>query len=82
METLNAYSTEQLKALYNTRMANARREAEEALKVREVIEERHPNYRGRSMALLKSAVSSLFGARTFANTPHDLPADENPYRTV
>ncbi len=77
-----AYTTDQLKTLHNTALAEARTKAEAARDVREAIEAREPNYRGQSRAQLREAVTSLYTARTFANTPHDLAADQNPYRTT
>ncbi len=77
-----AYTTGQLKTLHNMALAEARVKAEAARDVREAIEARAPNYRGQSRAQLREAVTSLYNARTFAITPHDLPADQNPYRTT
>ncbi len=79
---LSTYSLDQIKTLHNGSLATARAEAEKARAYRNEIEAREPRFCGRSRGRLTEAVTALFVARTFANTPHDLAADQNPYRTT
>lgn len=74
------YNNDQLKALHNKALADARASAQEAAKLRDALIERTPSYRGSSKANLGDAIRLLFLARTFADAPYDLAADENPYR--
>jgi hypothetical protein len=71
---------DQLKTLYNVALTSARSETQKAQEYRTAIESREPQYRGRSTQELSSAVTGLYMARTFANTPHDLAEADNPFR--
>ncbi len=79
---LSVVTTEQLKTLYNRALASARTETRQAQDYRAEIEAREPRYQGRSREEIASAVSSLYTARTFAGTPHDLPESDNPFRAT
>jgi len=72
-----AYTTDQLKTLHNTALAEARAKAEAARDVREAIEARAPSYRGQSRAQLREAVTSLYTAEP-SPTPH---TTSQPIRT-
>lgn len=77
---LQNYTLEQKKTVYNLALEAARTQVELALAVRASIEAEAPQYVGRSHGLLADAERSLYKARTFANTPADLPEAQNRYR--
>lgn len=73
-------TVEQLKTLANAHLSTARTALEKALDARRQIVEIVPHYRGPSIGHLSDAIASAYRARTFADTPYDLPEASNPHR--